>query len=160
MAEESLTEKSPSISTGIRLSGLNRSNSSLPKKGVIGSISYASPLRLRQARTLRTYGLTKLPIIFIAPFLRRCGQFDHFDRIGAELQPHRQQRAEGVVAAGARMKGMEEELRFAIRSRCDGCVAWRRPLPGGLEQRLTLLGVRPEHVVGDGDSNPVGRRRE
>ena len=54
MTEESLIEKSPSISTGMRRSGLNRSNSSLPKNGVIGSISYASPFRLRQASTLRT----------------------------------------------------------------------------------------------------------
>src|SRR5438067_8927720 len=129
MAEESLTEKSPSISTGTRRSGLNRSNSSLPKKGVIGSISYANPFRLRQARTLRTYGLTKLPMTFIPPFLRRSAQFDHFNHIAAELQPHRQQRAEGVVAAGAWVEGMKEELGFAIQSRRDGCVAWRRPLP-------------------------------
>ena len=38
-AAESLMVKSPSTSTGIRRRGLRRSNSSLPKKGVIGSTS-------------------------------------------------------------------------------------------------------------------------
>ena len=39
ITDESLAAKSPSIRTGMRRSGLRRSNSALPKKGVIGSTS-------------------------------------------------------------------------------------------------------------------------
>ena len=47
---ESLSEKSPSISTGMRRSGLSRSNSSLPKKGVIGSTSIGQALEVQARR--------------------------------------------------------------------------------------------------------------
>ena len=48
-------------------------------------------------------------------------------RSRAEPQSDRQQRAEGVVAAGARVKGVEEELRPAVEAGRHRGVAGRQP---------------------------------
>ena len=56
------------------------------------------------------------------------GQLDDFDAVAAELQSDRQQRAEGVVAAGSRVEGVEEELRLAVESRRDRGMAWRQSI--------------------------------
>src|SRR4051794_5597683 len=77
-----------------------------------------------------------------------------------ELQSDRQQRAEGVVAAGPRMEGMEEELRLSGEAWRHRRMTWRRPLAGRSEQGLALLGVGSERVVCHGDAYAVGRRRE
>ena len=50
--------------------------------------------------------------------------------ITAELQPDRQQRAEGVVAAGPRVEGVEEQLRLPIEPRRDRGVSRRCPFGG------------------------------
>ena len=77
-----------------------------------------------------------------------------------EPQADRQQRAEGVVAARARVEGVEEQLRLAVQSWRDRSMAWRSPFARRLEQRLALLRVGAERMVGDRDADPVGGRRE
>ena len=63
MTVESQSVTRSSTSTGMRRIGLRAEKRSSPKNGMIGSISYASPLRSRQTSTLRTYGDRKLPMI-------------------------------------------------------------------------------------------------
>src|SRR3954453_13700832 len=85
---------------------------------------------------------------------------DHLDALAAEFEPDSQQRAERIVAACARMEGVEEELGLAVQSRRDRGVAWRCPFAGGPQQRVALFLIRPQNVVGDSDANPVMRGRE
>ena len=55
---------------------------------------------------------------------------------------------------------MEEQLRVSVEPRRDRCMTRRGPAPGRLQQRLGLLAVRAEHMVGDRDSDPIGGRTE
>src|ERR687890_226282 len=64
-------------------------------------------------------------------------------------QPGSQQRPERIVPAATGVEGVEEELRIAVEPGRNRCMARCRPAPGRFEQRLTLLCVRPEQIVGD-----------
>ena len=75
--------------------------------------------------------------------------------VATELQPDRQKRTEGVVAARPRMEGVEEQLRLAVQARRNRGMAGRRPLARRAEQRLALLGVRSERMIGDRDADAV-----
>src|SRR5437763_488008 len=85
---------------------------------------------------------------------------DQLDMIGLEAQPRRQQRAERIVAAVARVERMKEQLRLIVEPRRDRGMAGRGPAAGGFEQRPRLLAVGAEHMIGDGDTDSVGGRAE
>ena len=67
---------------------------------------------------------------------RLIGQLDDRGAFRAEPEPDRQQRPEGVVAAGAGMEGVEEQLRPAVEPRRDRGMARRGPFARRAQQRL------------------------
>src|SRR6476661_7656990 len=56
------------------------------------------------------------------------------------------------------MEGVEEEPRLAIEAGRDRRVARRSPALRRFEQRLSLLAVRPKHMICDRDPDAVGGR--
>ena len=56
--------------------------------------------------------------------------------VSEKCSAHGQKRAKGVVAAGAGMEGVEEQLRLAVEPGRDRGMARRDPLAGRFQQRF------------------------
>src|SRR5206468_6819317 len=91
------------------------------------------------------------------PFTRRSNQLYPLV-VEAELRG--KQGTEGIVTSGARMESMEEQLRLSIEPWRNRCMSGRGPAPRRLQQRLVLLAVRAEHMIGNRDSNAICRGAE